>query len=384
MRKLTVEEFIKRGEAKFPQYDFSKANYINSKTKVCIICPKHGEFWIRPNDLISGIGCPICGGTNKTTKSDYIKKANYVHNNFFNYEKCNFKTVNDKIIVTCPLHGDFTIKANNHLAGQGCPVCAKKKIKHNICLLPKRNASTKRLTTEEFVEKAKKIHGEKYSYENTVYIKSNQKVNVTCPLHGNFLVTPNHLLSGRGCPQCGKNYQLTTEEFVEKAKKIHGEKYSYENAEYKTTHERLIITCLIHGNFLQSPANHLTGKGCPLCQESRLEEKMALLLTKENILFERQRSFPWLKNKKSLLLDFYLPERNIAIECQGIQHFQPVEFFGSEVAYEEATQRDKVKYELCKENGIRILYFSDKVYNFFEKIYTEDNDILEEIKKLGK
>ena len=111
---------------------------------------------------------------------------------------------------------------------------------------------------------------------------------------------------------------------------------------------------------------------------------MALLLTKENILFERQRSFPWLKNKKSLLLDFYLPERNIAIECQGIQHFQPVEFFGSEVAYEEATQRDKVKYELCKENGIRILYFSDKVYNFFEKIYTEDNDILEEIKKLGK
>lgn len=72
----------------------------------------------------------------------------------------------------------------------------------------------------------------------------------------------------------------------------------------------------------------MQGQGCPFCNESKLEEEMKLFLNKNGIKFERQKTFDWLKNIKSLKLDFYLPDYNTAIECQGIQHFEAREIWG--------------------------------------------------------
>ena len=384
MKKITQNEFICRAEKLFPKYNFSNSVYINNKTKIDVICPKHGMFQIRPDCLMKGTGCPSCGGTKKNTTKEFIEKAKFVHNNFFSYEKCEYTGSSNKIIVTCPIHGDFEVKANNHLNGCNCKKCQENGITHEITKLAAVNASTKKLTTEEFIEKGKKIHGSKYSFEKCVYVKSNIKTIITCPIHGDFEITPNHFLNKRGCPKCGGNHRLTTNEFIERLKEIHGEKFYYNKVIYQSTHKQVILTCPIHGDFMNTPANLLKGQGCPYCSESKLENEVNNFLLTQGFMFERQKQFDWLKDIRKLSLDFYLPEFNIAIECQGIQHFNEVKFFGGTEALNENKKRDEIKLKLCNEHGIKLLYFSDLKIDFPYAVINSIIDLSNEIQKYYK
>lgn len=375
-KKLTQEEFIERAKKVHgDKYDYGKTVYTNNKQKITVTCPLHGDFKIRADGFLRGSGCQECGGTKKMTQEEFIEKANFVHNNFFTYEHCIFNGVDKKVIVTCPIHGDFEVKGNNHLSGVNCKQCKKEKINHKITKLPKRNVSTQKLTTKEFIEKAKEKWGDKYTYENVKYTKSNVDVMVTCPIHGDFPVTPNHFLNNRGCPKCGKNYTPTTEEFIDRLKEVNGDRYTYEKTIYKSTHEPVILTCPIHGDFINEPSNLLKGQGCPNCAESILEKEISELLKKNNILFERQKRFLWLGRQS---LDFYLPDYNIAIECQGEQHFEPVEMFGGILQYEKQVENDKLKEINCKLNNVLILYCARK------KKYIDNVKILDKINLLKR
>ena len=228
MKKLTTEEFKKRFKDKYGDlYDLSKVEYINNKTEVTVICPIHGEFKKRPDLLIDGCKCPKCSKTAKTSEEDFIKKANYVHNGYFEYEKGSFKNVSSKVGVICPIHGIWYPKANSHLNGANCPKCAKEGVNHEITKLPKVNKSTSKYDSDTFISKVKLIHGDKFLLDKVNYIDNKTHIIVTCREHGDFLITPNHLLSGRGCPKCAKNYHYTTDEAIEKFKKVHGKKYIY-------------------------------------------------------------------------------------------------------------------------------------------------------------
>ena len=122
----------------------------------------------------------------------------------------------------------------------------------------------KKLTTGEFIEKALKIHGERYDYSEVSYTLSNVKIDIRCRLHGIFRQLPNNHLNGQHCPQCNGNIKLTTEEFVERAKVIHPS-YDYSKTKYKTFHTNICISCPTHGDFYQAPSSHLKGFGCPVC-----------------------------------------------------------------------------------------------------------------------
>ena len=132
----------------------------------------------------------------------------------------------------------------------------------------------KKLTTSEFVAKAKMLHGDKYDYSKVKYDGAAIKVSIICPIHGEFLQTPHkHANSGRGCPPCGikqrrESQSLGNESFIKKAREIHGDKYDYSKVEYKNAHTKVEIICLIdnHGVFKQPPTDHLYQKsGCPKC-----------------------------------------------------------------------------------------------------------------------
>lgn len=381
MKLLTKEEFVKRFTQRYPErrYDFSDSVYVNSKVLMDVKCLEHGAFKIRPVDLINGYGCPYCGGTKKYSTKEFIEKATRVHNGFFEYKHTEYKGSGEKLIVTCPVHGDFVVKANNHLNGANCQKCRREGIKHKITKLPKVNSSTKRLTTETFIEKANLVHSNFYSYEKTKYERSNKKLIVTCPIHGDFSITPNHHLSGRGCSYCGKNKQLTTDEFIEKANNIHEHKYLYFKTVYTKTHNDVIITCPEHGDFLQSPANHLKGQGCPKCNESKLEKIVMEYLSKHNIQYKHEAKFVWLKSKRNMRLDFFLPYYNAAIECQGIQHFSLKGFVKKQENLNEIKKRDELKKNLCEEHGIKLFYFSNLgisyPYHVYENIELMFNDI---------
>ena len=113
---------------------------------------------------------------------------------------------------------------------------------------------SKKITTELFIKSAKEVHSDKYIYSKTKYVKSREKVIITCPKHGDFLQTPNSHLNGTGCPKCkdeniGNRCRLTTEEFISKSKNIHGEVYDYSKVDYRGGHEKVEIVCQVHGSF---------------------------------------------------------------------------------------------------------------------------------------
>ena len=368
------EKFIEKSNKKHNnKYDYSKVEYVNSKTKVCIICPEHGEFWQTPAAHVRGNGCPECAnkkrGKRTVNTENLIEKYHSIHNSKYTYEKTQYIDANTKICVTCPEHGDFYILPFNHLNGQGCPKC-----------------KGRNLTQEEIIENFKKVHGRKYDYSKVEYKKSKEKVCITCPIHGDFYKTPQKHLSGQGCPKCSvikreQNKPMSSSFFIKRSNEQHGNFYMYRNISFKNLHEKVEIICPIHSSFKQIAQDHINGHGCPKCNMSRLEEEVSLLLKENNIIFEEQKTFEWLKYKSKLRLDFYLPDYNIAIECQGKQHFEAIDIFGGNKYFQVTIERDNKKRELCQKNNITLLYYSHEKIDFPYYVYTDKMELLQEIIK---
>src|ERR1035437_381577 len=244
MAKLTTEEFINKARIVHgDKYDYSKTNYINKKTKIIITCPIHGDFEQIADYHRAGNRCQKCGKSIKLTTKIFIEKANKIHNNRYDYSKVEYKNSNTKIIIICSEHGEFLQTPDSHLYGrQGCPKCG------NI-----QKGLSKRKPLNEFIQKARIIHGNKYDYSNVKYVNNHIKINIICPEHGEFKQAPhNHTEQKQGCPKC-RGYYKTTKEFILKAKEIHGDKYDYSKVEYIGSHNKVIIICPKHGEFLQAP-----------------------------------------------------------------------------------------------------------------------------------
>ena len=150
------------------------------------------------------------------------------------------------------------------------------------------------------------------------YVNNRTKVKIICPEHGVFEQTPQSHLLGNGCHRCSG--VRNTEEFIEASIKIHGNKYDYSLVEYVNTRTPVKIICPDHGVFEQTPTKQLCGHGCWSCTSaglSKISENISQLLESNNIKFQKERIFEWMKRITYLRLDFYLPEYNVAIECHG-------------------------------------------------------------------
>ena len=318
------EEFIEKARKLHgDKYDYSKVNYINSSTKVCIICPEHGEFWQRPYCHIKGQGCPKCAGTYSMNLNEFKESANIVHDNKYDYSLINeYNGIYTKLPIVC---------------------------------------HEKDETGEE---------------------------------HGLFYQTAKNHLKGFGCKKCSSNY-MDLQLFVKRSNKIHGNCYNYDNiVSYKNNTTKVPIECSKHGIFYQTPNMHLSGQGCPYCKESHLEKRINNSFNDCGFCFERQKRFEWLINDKTgykLPLDFYLPEHNIAIECQGEQHFIANFYKTKGIDYAEehlknVQYRDLCKKRLCKENDICLIYFTEKRFTKFLKeddiFFTDEIKLIEYIKKI--
>lgn len=129
----------------------------------------------------------------------------------------------------------------------------------------------KKLTTQEFISKARQVHGDMYNYANSVYIGSEVKLTVICPIHGEFTQVAQSHLAGRGCKKCSilshpsAKREAAKQTFIERVQKIHGDRYDYSETIYKTARIKVSINCRKHGQYLQNPIYHLRGMGCPLC-----------------------------------------------------------------------------------------------------------------------
>lgn len=263
-----------------------------------------------------------------------------------------------------------------------------------------------RYTNEIFLEKAKETHGEKYDYSETNYINKRTKVKIKCPIHGEFMQAPMNHIHGQGCPECGKivaqkrempckNKRKTKEEFQKDIKQIYGGKYEV-LGDYVNNKTKILMYChnknkdgKEHGEFYAKPNDLICGHGCHRCVHSKLEDTIETFLISENIEYETQKKFPWL-GKQSM--DFYIPQFKIAIECQGKQHFEPVDFKGegkekAKQNFSKILKNDKKKNEACTNHNIKILYFTDNQnyygQNYNYNLFFDTKFLLNEILKNG-
>lgn len=194
----------------------------------------------------------------KYTQEIYIKSAKLIHKDKYDYSKTVVRDSTSKIIIICPIHGEFEQGSYQHINGQGCKSCGFDNIKY---------------TTKEYIEKCILKHGYKYDYSKTVYKNARTKVDIICPIHGEFSVRANMHLYGSGCKSCGfinmaNSNIIPFEEFLERVKPIHGDKFIYLKENYIKNTQKMDIICPKHGVFVQSPKKHLeTTHGCPKCAD---------------------------------------------------------------------------------------------------------------------
>ena len=185
------QKFITKAQKKHgDKYEYSKLKYVNAKIKVCIICPKHGDFYQLPSKHLYGNTCPKCADeirnfNNIKTNIIFIEESKIKHNNIYRYDKVKYINAKTNISLICKNHGEFLCTPNNHLRGKGCPKCVGK------------NKST-----EDWIAEAKQKHGDKYNYDKVDYVKTEDKVSIRCFEHGYFFQVAQYHLSGNGCPAC--------------------------------------------------------------------------------------------------------------------------------------------------------------------------------------
>ena len=274
MKKLTTEEFITKATAVHGnKYGYDNSYYTKSTGPISITCTIHGEFKQQPNNHLQGAGCPKCHGHYKRTSEETISDFASIHNEFYDYSKTIYTDMKTKVTITCPTHGDFEQLPGSHMSGHGCKQCADIKTKEAI-----------QSSTEEWVTKAKLVHGNKYDYSKVVYTAAKNKVTIMCLEHGDFEQTPNnHTNQSQGCPNCGLESNIgrflsNTLEFIKKAVMVHGDKYRYDMVNYLGNRAPISITCTTHGSFKQTPHAHLRGYGCTSCAKYGFDKNKPGLL----------------------------------------------------------------------------------------------------------
>lgn len=297
-----------------------------------------------------------------TDTKSFIEKASQIHNNYYDYSKVNYVNSKTKVIIICPIHGEFEQTPENHLRGHKCKKCTDQEKTINQC------SKTLIQRTESFILKAKQIHEDKYDYSKVNYKNSCTKVCIICPEHGEFWQEPNNHLKGQGCTKCSRQKQLTsqqnsnlsysTEEFIKRARKVHGDYYDYSLTKYTRSNNKVTIICPKHGKFEQVAKTHLEGSGCPKCKRSRGEELIEIYLNERNIAYINQ--YYVKLDDKSLKIDFYILKYNLFIEYNGMQHYTPIKYFGGDLTFQKQQERDQSLRDYCSQNNIHLLEISYK------------------------
>ena len=358
-KKTSQEIFIEKAKAQYPDYGYSKVEYKGRDTAVTLICPKHGEFAIRPRTLLSKEkgkqphGCWECCGMKKpalnnseTFKEDVL--ALYGDKYVFHCEDYKCKT--SQIRVECKLHGEHKISADAILHGSACIYC-------NGRLYPK-----------DWIKNAKAVHGDKYIYDESKppRIKSD-RIRYKCPIHGWQETRYDcHVDLKCGCPVCaGYPNKLSAEQrkanWVKRCKKKYNDRFDYSQFVYVNNDTKGLVTCKEHHySYMIDPWMHLRGAGgCPFCTGSEGEVHIRTWLENHHVNFVPQYSIPnenLFCKRKHLMVDFYLPDYRMFIEMNGEQHYKNIAYFHQDSwTFEDQQIRDESLRQYSKMHNVRLL-----------------------------
>lgn len=232
----------------------------------------------------------------------------------------------------------------------------------------------------KFIEKSNEIHKHHYNYDKSIYNGNKVKLTITCNLHGDFEQNPHNHLSGRGCRECANDrlrniFSKSETKYINEANIIHSNFYNYSKTKYINNRTNIDIICPIHGVFSQNPKHHLNYVGCPICKSSKGEKRISSYLNLIGITYIHQHTFDkCLGKKKKLPFDFYLPEYNLCIEFDGIQHYSDKHFrfrTNGKIEIDKFKNRiinDTKKNIFCSEHNISLLRIKYTDYKNIEEI----------------
>lgn len=364
----TTEQFIEEArKAHGDKYDYSKVNYTNNRNKVEVICSKHGPFMISPHLHLRFRGCPQCAkelraktasNNKRKTIEQFIQEARAVHGDKYDYSKVEYKNNNTPVCIICPEHGEFWQNPSDHLHGVNCPKCVHRE-----------RLTTEEFIERA---KAIHGNRYDYSKSEYVNFGTKLLVRCNVCSKEFWVTPRLHIAHGRtGCPSCFKAGKLTIEEFIERARAVHRDKYDYSKAEYTGTDNKVMIICPKHGEFLQTPYQHIMlQNGCPRCNSSKGEMAIMRYLDSHDIRYVYDKACLDFLGK--LRPDFYLPDYRMIIEYDGLQHFEPVDRFDGEEGLKETQERDNIKESLCQDNNVKVLRISYIEYKDIEDILEEN------------
>lgn len=271
------QQFIERSIAKFGDvFDYSKVKWTSRNEKVKFFCKSCKKSFLQSpkKHLEAKNPCPNCRERAKrklATKAkreafrnkvdDIVQKLRSVHGDKYDYSLIKRRPIedNDKIQIICPKHGEFTQPYRNHLAGRGCRACFHDGATYN-----------RRMGNEEFIRRAKYIHGEIYDYSLVEYKNNSTKVTLICKEHGQFQIQPaNHLCLKSGCRKCHNQHGATKQRqpiTIERFREIRGDQFDYSKTVFKQYDDRITVTCRVHGDFVTTKYHHIKGiDRCPKC-----------------------------------------------------------------------------------------------------------------------
>jgi uncharacterized C2H2 Zn-finger protein len=354
-RRSNTDKFIKNAkEIHGDKYDYSNTKYIKRSIKVSIMCNIHGEFLQTPGEHLAGCGCSKCGKVYKYATKEWIEQAKQIHGDIYDYSNVKYINAHSKVCIICNKHGKFYQSPNNHLSKQGCSKCGKEII-----------ALKQSSNTDEFIERSKQAHGDKYDYSNVKYINAHSKVCIICNKHGRFYQSPVVHLRGCGCNTCAGPNSCTTENFIEKSIKIHGDKYDYSNVKYINNTTKICIICNKHGEFQQTPADHLAGCGCSKCNK-KYSKKQIDWLNFISIYYNlniqhAENKGEYTINNSNFKADGYCKENNTIYEFHGdLYHGNPEKYDKDYITYigktsGELFDKTKEREEFIKKQGYNLV-----------------------------
>lgn len=406
-----LEKIKERFPSNFETYSYEDLpstflahDYIN------LSCRIHGPYNQKAHGHLSGRGCPVCGKlksdkSRTNTTEEFIRRSKKHFGDHLDYSKTVYNGPNEKIVITCPKHGDMEMIARDHFFSMksnkyGCRECTAEfhketrmhaalerfhqthgntydysklvyvdmnKVGEIVCRkhgsfwqrlighaegqrCPICVREEEKVSLEDFITRSRELFGDRYDYSRVSTILGlHVKMQIGCATHGFFIQRLNSHLQGNGCKKCHQvGQRKTLDEFISEARLIHGDKYNYSKVVYVGNKTKIEIVCSKHGSFYQTPNSHLSSKqGCRFCAESSGERVVEEFLKKSGINYKREyRILP-----HRYRYDFYLPELETFIEFHGIQHYRPVEFFGGKEALKQTRRRDLRKKMLVKEQG---------------------------------
>jgi endogenous inhibitor of DNA gyrase (YacG/DUF329 family) len=365
-RTNTLNEFIERSKVRFgDRFNYEKTKYTKLTENLTVTCKVHGDITLTPNShFCSTHGCSKCDYEipRKIRYQKILERCREKHGDKFDYSQINYKNVSSKVEIICPVHGSFWQRLVNHyIHGNDCPKCSKSKEKN---------------TLEDFISKSKAVHGDNYDYSKVVYETNQSMVIIGCKKHGEFVQRAASHISGYACKKCVfEKRLLSLNEFIYKAKAVHGDKFDYSKVVYTGNKNHVKVICPQHGAFRVTPNAHVSSKtGCALCMESKGERAVELFLKKYGFDFIREYKIkPYLYR-----YDFFIPEFNIFIEFNGHQHYKPVPIFGGEKEHLLLKERDKIKKDLIDQNNGELIILT----YFHSKEGDVEKEIIRQLKKL--